>query len=69
MSVDMKMMNFRIADSDRALLEGISRYYSDASMSAILRRLIRNEAKTIGISVVEHDEDTEADRKQEPVTA
>ena len=60
MSVDVRLMNFRIADSDRTLLERISEHYSDASKSAILRRLIRNEAKSIGITT---DDDT-----SEPLT-
>jgi len=60
MSTNLRMMNFKIADDDRALLEGISAHNSDASFSAILRRLIRNEAKSIGITT---DDDT-----SEPLT-
>lgn len=67
MSIDTKMMNFRIAESDRALLERISQYYSDASKSAILRRLIRNEAKNIGIMPEEDAEEVDSD--QQPVFA
>ena len=50
MSTDAKLMNFRIVGSDRTLLDRISQHYYDASMSAVLRRLIRQEAKRIGIS-------------------
>ena len=53
MSTDLRMMNFKIADGDRALLEALSAHNSDASFSAILRRLIRQEAERIGIEPVD----------------
>ncbi len=50
MNTDLRMMSFKIADADRALLAGISSHFSDASHSAILRRLIRQEAARIGLA-------------------
>lgn len=53
MQSESRMLNFRISDSDDELLKRISRHFSDATFSAILRRLIREEAARLGIEVVD----------------
>lgn len=47
---DLKPMSFKIADNDKTLLERLAVDSGDASMSAILRRLIREEAKRRGLA-------------------
>lgn len=41
---------FWASESDRAMLTGICRHYGDAAYSAVLRRLIRDEARRLGIT-------------------
>jgi hypothetical protein len=70
MSVDIKPVSFRFSDHDKALLEGISRYFSDASQTAILRRLIRQEALRIGVAQTDDaSKPTERDPQPEPIQA
>ena len=65
MSTDLRLMNFKIADGDRALLESLSAHNSDASFSAIIRRLIRQEAQRIGVASTANvsEQQPEADRQ------
>lgn len=46
-------IRFVATEQDRALLDRIAKQDGDSSMSATIRRLIRNEAKQRGIEVVE----------------
>ena len=50
MSVDIKATSYRFSARDKTLLEAISKHFSDASQTAILRRLIRQEAQRIGVA-------------------
>ena len=65
MSVDIRPVSFRFTDDDKVLLERISKYFSDASQTAILRRLIRQEAQRLGIAPVDETVETERDMQGE----
>lgn len=47
-------------ENDRALLNEIARHDGDASMSATIRRLIRDEAKRRGIQIAEQPKEMAA---------
>lgn len=64
---DLKPMSFKIADDDKTLLERLAANGGDASMSAILRRLIREEAKRQGLAPAQPAASHAPDLRPSPV--
>lgn len=50
-------IRFIATESDKSLLSAIAKQDGDSSMSATIRRLIRNEAQRRGIEVIEQPEE------------
>jgi predicted CopG family antitoxin len=53
-----EVIRFVATEQDKALLDLISKQDGNSSMSAMIRRLIRDEAKRRGVEVVSQNEPT-----------
>lgn len=57
--MEPKSVRFLLDDEDRAVLDEIVRHDGDAPMSAVLRRLIRQEGRRLGIQLPNLTDKTE----------